>query len=324
MKTESKIQFSSRRNTEYDILAVGELLIDMISQETHSTLGEASNFNRFQGGSPANFSANMARLGNSAALLASVGEDSLGDYLIKQVQELGMQTDYINRIAKSPTTLILIVRSEETPDFLAYRSADRFIEAKHIPDALLKKSRIYHSTCFALSLEPAQSSILDGAVRAREFGCQLSLDANYSPRIWENRIEAKNIIEKYCQLNAFVKISLDDIARLFNDDTLTPEKAISIFHGWGAVLVCLTLGKKGSIISWEFGKHQSTVPAPQVKVLDATGAGDAYWAGFLTAWLDGYQPLECAKAGHNFAELKLGVVGPLPHSVDKSRIYKNI
>lgn len=304
-----------------DMVAVGELLVDFISQEECKTLNDATIFQRFPGGSPANLVANMARLGKRAALIACVGNENLGKYLIHEAAKVGVLTNSIVTDPVAPTSIVMVTRTDATPDFIAYRTADRMLQPAHISDEMLSDSKIFHTTCFALSREPAQSSILDGMKRAVRAGCRISLDANYAPSIWGDRAEAQKIIREYCAENAFVKISLDDIARLFDDTAMTADVAIATFHNWGAEIVCLTLGKDGSVVSWAHGAKKVNCPTRQVKVIDATGAGDAFWAGFLTAWLDRHSPAECGLAGSNLAAMKLSTEGGLPNRIDKSRIY---
>lgn len=312
-----------RRSREIDIVAVGELLVDIIGQTLSESLGDVRTFERFQGGSPANFAANMARLGNASALVACVGNENLGKYLVQSVKKTGVICDFIAVEPVAPTTIVLVSRTTGTPDFIAYRTADRMILPAHISDALLQKTRIYHTTCFALSQEPAQSSIVDGARRAARFGCKLSIDVNYAPSIWGDRDEARRVIAEYCSHGAFVKMSLDDIVRLFDDPSLDEKTAIATFHNWGAELICLTKGAEGSLVSWENGQKVQHQSARKISnCADVTGAGDAFWSGFLTAWLDGYEPPECAVAGSNIAAMKLAVIGPLPEAVPREKIYE--
>lgn len=312
-----------RRLKSIDVLAAGELLVDLLSAKKQLNLGEADSFHRRQGGSPANFAANLARLGNSAALVACVGNESLGTYLINEIKQTGIITDHIVTDPVAPTSIVLVTKTENTPDFIAYRMADRMLQPEHITSTLLQRCSIFHTTCFALSLEPSRSSILNAAAEITNYGGRLSLDANYAPSIWGDIDEAQKIIAEYCSNGALVKISLDDISRLFRDSNLTPDAAIKAFHDWGAELVCLTLGADGNITSWEYGKHRSVSSATPVRVVDATGAGDAFWAGFITAWLDGYQPADCQIAGSKFAAMKLVTDGALPNSIPRKQIYNN-
>ncbi|MFN3381732.1 MAG: carbohydrate kinase family protein, partial [Runella zeae] len=278
-------------------------------------------FRRFQGGSPANLAANMARLGNSTALVACVGNDNLGTYLIQKVAETGVDTAYIANDSIAPTSIVLVSRTKGTPDFIAYRTADCMIHPVHISDELLRNASFFHTTCFALSQAPAQDTIVEAAQRAHAAGCIVSLDANYAPQIWPDRTQAQKVIGDYCKNGAFVKLSEDDAERIFGELRSNSE-IISAFHAMGAQLVCLTLGGKGSIVSSDFGKEYVEIAGRPIEVRDATGAGDSYWAGFLTAWLDGKSPAECAQAGANIAALKISTVGPLPPKVERAILYQ--
>ncbi|TAE32291.1 MAG: sugar kinase [Cytophagales bacterium] len=298
----------------YQILAVGELLADLIGQEITTSLHDTTVFERFQGGSPANMAANMARLGNRAALVACVGSDNVGTYLVEQVANAGVDTAHVVRAEYDPTTLVLVSRTKGTPDFIAYRQADRQLKPEHLPDSLLSQSRLFHTTCFALSQEPAQGTIVDAAQRASQLGCQVSIDCNYAPSIWPDREHAWQVISAYCSAGALVKLSEDDAARLYGQPQ-SNDRIIADFHQMGATLVCLTLGAEGSIVSSNGGAERVQLPGRKIDVIDVTGAGDAYWAGFLTAWLEGRSPAQCAEAGADIAARKLTTKGPLPTGI---------
>ncbi|MCU0338270.1 MAG: sugar kinase [Spirosomaceae bacterium] len=308
-------------NRKYAIVSVGELLGDLLGTEFTTNLTDTETFRRFQGGSPANLAANMARLGSQAVLVACVGTDNLGTYLIEQLAQTGVETAHIARDTHAPTSIVLVSRTKGTPDFIAYRTADCLIKPAHIPDTLLHEATFFHTTCFALSQNPAQSTIVEAAQRAQKAGCIVSLDANYAPSIWPDRKQAQEIIANYCQNGAFVKLSDDDAERIFGESR-SHEAIIAAFHEMGAQLVCLTLGGQGSVVSSDFGKTQVKVPVKSIEVKDATGAGDSYWAGFLTAWIDGKSPAECAQAGANIAALKISTLGPLPSRVERSVLYQ--
>lgn len=304
----------------YALLSVGELLVDFIGHELTDSLLDAQDFRRIQGGSPANMAANMARLGHRTALVSCVGNDNLGTFLTEAVAEAGVDTQYVIRDELQPTSLVVVSRTKATPDFIAYRQADRCLQPGHLPDELLRQAQLFHTTCFALSQEPAQETIVDAARRACAAGCQVSIDANYAPSIWPDRAAARRILQRYCSARALVKLSEDDAARLYGEPQ-EPERIIGDFHEMGAGLVCLTLGAEGSIVSADEGRQLIRVPGRRIEVIDATGAGDAYWAGFLTAWLDGRAPDVCARAGAALAEQKLTRRGALPTGLDKQLLY---
>lgn len=305
---------------KYALLSVGELLVDIIGIEIQNSILETSHFERFQGGSPANMAANMARLGMSTAIVSCVGNDSLGIFLKNEVAKTGIDISHIATDENEPTSIVVVSRTKGTPDFIAYRTADRMIQSYHIPDNLLAESGIFHTTCFALSQEPAQSAIVNAAQRANALGCRVSLDANYAPQIWADRKQAWDVISAYCSHDGLVKLSEDDAERIYGKK-IAEQQVISDFHAMGADLVCFTKGGDGSVISYEKGAKHLILGVKPLEVIDATGAGDAFWAGFLTAWTQGKSVEICANAGSNLAALKLVTKGTLPAKVDLGVLY---
>lgn len=301
-----------------DILCAGELLMDLITAEFVQTLEEAALFKRVPGGSPANLCMNMARLGNKTQLVATVGTDDMGQVLKDYVQKLGVDVSSVSQVDE-PTTLILVTRSAATSSFQAYRGADTLLSIRQFPYPKFEEISIFHTTCFALSKNPAQSVLLEAAERAQRAGCQLSIDANYAPKIWPDQREAQRIVAAYCRMGALVKISDVDWERLYGEKPV-PEAVVEHFLKIGAKEVCLTLGDKGCWIGVPDVAAQF-LPSRPVEVKDTTGAGDAFWAGYLTARIDGKSPLACAMAGRQMAEMKIQHFGPLPATVPRASLY---
>jgi sugar/nucleoside kinase (ribokinase family) len=310
------------RTKAIDILSVGELLIDMISTDFADSMDAVESYRRIPGGSPSNLGMNMQRLGNRVRLISSVGQDGFGGFLVNYIKNLGLNTEGVAQIADVPTTLILVTRSKNVSDFEAYRGADTHILPSQIPNNLLSDAAIFHTTCFALSLNPAQSTILDAASRATALGCRLSIDVNYAQKIWKNNAEAREIVAKYVSHGAFVKCSEVDWERLYGEKLTNPEAAAAHFLALGAGEVCVTLGGDGCFVANTEGGH--FLAARKVEVKDTTGAGDAFWSGYLTARLDGHSLFNAAHAARRMAEIKIGHFGPLPTTVDRTRIYEDI
>jgi sugar/nucleoside kinase (ribokinase family) len=310
------------RTKPIDLLSVGELLIDMISTDFADSMDAVESYRRLVGGSPANLAMNMKRLGNNSGLVSSIGKDGFGDFLMGYVRNLGLNTEGVVQVADVPTTLILVTRSKNVSDFEAYRGADTQILPVQVSDAVLSNAAIFHTTCFALSLNPAQSTILDAASRATALGCKLSIDVNYAQKIWKNNVEAREIVAKYVSHGAFVKCSEVDWERLYGEKLTDPEAAAAHFLSLGAGEVCVTLGGDGCFVANTEGGH--FLAARKVEVKDTTGAGDAFWSGYLTARLDGHSLINAAKAARRMAEIKIGHFGPLPTTVERSRIYEDI
>lgn len=300
-----------------DILSIGEILIDLIGHDPADSLADTESFDRHPGGSPANMARTAALAGADVAMAGCVGRDGFGELLREELQAVGVDTQYIQTPSQSPgtgavpTTIVLLSRTMGTPDFVVFRRADTQLQLPVVPPEVLSETRIAHTTSFALSREPARTAILTTLRDAAKDGTQISLDANYMPRIGPDRDTGQSLIREVCSLGALVKVSLDDIARIFGS-SVEPGDAVRTLHEWGAVLVCLTRGGDGSYVSWDGGSQVAEVPVAPVHVTgDATGAGDAFWGGFLTAFLEEASPKQCAERGARVAARKLETTGPL-------------
>ncbi len=303
---------------EYDVLAVGALLIDLIGQDVANHLGDTSEFQRFQGGSAANLVCNMAKLGYKTALVASIGEDYLGDYLLETLTDVGVDTQFIERKDAFPTSLVMISRSLGQADWLAYRMADKQLDAKQVPDEVFQRIKLFHSTCFALSRRPAQTVVMQLANKAKEANIPLSLNVKFSPKNWAHPREAVRLVKDFCALNPLVKVGQEDVINLFPNENLGKKTAIQRFHEWGAKVVALTFGKDGSMVSGNPDEEPVFIPAtPPERLGDSTGSGDTYWAAFLGAWLSGKSIEQCAQEGSKLASIKLSYQGPLPPGLDR-------
>jgi fructokinase len=302
-------------NRPIDIICIGESLIDFIGTQPEHPINRIKDYHRYLGGSPTNVAMNMARLGLNVEMIATVGKDGFGEYICERLSENEVKIEGIRTSETTPTTVIFVSRTTATPEFVPLRGADSEILPSQLPDEKLKRSRIFHTSCFALSRQPSRDTILEAATRAANLGCQLSIDINYSKKIWPDTQEAKAAITQYCSLNPIVKVSQDDVDRLFGKG-MTHNEIFAYLHELGVDLVCLTLGKDGAKLS---ERNQPTLELSALKVekiMDATGAGDAFWSGFLFAWLKEKPKQKCMEAALQMAAIKLQNVGRIPDFAD--------
>jgi sugar/nucleoside kinase (ribokinase family) len=306
---------------DLDLLAIGETLVDFISVEETDWLRNAYTFRKYQGGSPANIAVYVAKLGGQAAVISKLGIGAMGQFLKAELGRAGVTTDYLVMDHRVHSSVIFVSRTARTADFEAFRSGDYQLEPKEIDEEAIQRARVVHASTWALSREPCRSAVEKAFRLARQQGKIVSLDPNYSPTIWPDYRAATEVIPHMLSYATITKPSLDDATRLFGRDR-APEEYIERFHSMGPQIVVFTMGADGILLSEE-GKLTS-IPARPVRVVDATGAGDSFWAGFLVGLLDG-NPLErCALFAREIVERKLTTVGPLPDSIDRQEIYATI
>lgn len=306
-----------------DIICVGEVVIDFIGHEINTSIYKTKDYHRFLGGSPTNVAVNASRIGLKPILVASCGQDGLGDYIVRKLKSNNLDVSYIKKISDLPTSIILVSKSTETPDFIPYRQADCYITIDQLPDEMIQNAKIFHTTCFALSKDPARNTILNRAKRAKEFGLKLSIDLNYSERIWPNREEAKKVIKDYLKNDPLLKISEDDCFRFF-EEVKSEDFIFDYFHNLGVTTICLTKGKNGVVVSdiHEGLFFQEAEFIQEVK--DTTGAGDAFWTGFLYAQIKNKNIKNSISIAQKLASLKLQSVGKLPENIDLESLFNLI
>ncbi len=300
---------------DIDIVCVGEVLIDFIGNQIDKSISQTNDYKKHLGGSPTNVAMHMSRMGLKIVLVAALGNDGLGDYILKKLNTTQIDTTAIQKIKNKSTSNIIVSRSSSTPEFIPYRAADYQIKKKQISNALLKRVKIFHTTCFALSKNPARKTILSKAKNANKYNCTLSIDINYSSKIWSSKAKALKVIKQYCKFNPLVKISMDDVQRLFGEE-FTVQQVFDFFHKQNVSIVCLTLGNQGVQLSQK-NKEIISLPAIQIdKIVDVTGAGDAFWSGFLATYSKEYSLEKCLENALKLAALKLQNVGSHPKNID--------
>jgi len=289
-------------NNQLDIICVGEALVDFIGHEIGS-ISKTGNYQRHLGGSPTNVSMNLAKLKLKVALVATLGRDGLGDYILEGLQASNIDVSNVRTSVLKPTSVIFISKTDATPEFIPYREADHEIILSQFKDVSFLGLRVFHTTCFALSKNPARETIMKMAEKAYRLNCKLSIDINYSNIIWPNKQEAISTLETFCAFNPLIKISEDDKRRLLGN--ISDDTMFEYFHKLGVYTICYTKGSKGVKLSVK-GEEIIHMDALKIeKVVDATGAGDAFWSGFLYSYIRNHNYTNCLKFGLKLASLKL-------------------
>ena len=269
-------------NKRFDVFAIGELLVDMISDD-YDADNSCNKYSRYFGGSPANITMNIKRLGGNPIISASVGNDRLGEFLINNLKKNNINTDFINKVNNS-TSMVLVTKSKETPLPIFYRSADYNLEYNEDIGSILKNSKIVHFSCWPISQKKSRKVIEKVIEEARKNNVLIGFDPNYHEMIWEEGHDGIEYIKNLIGKLDIIKPSEVDAERIFGPDT--PENHVDKFIQCGAKLVIMTLGKDGAIVS--NGTETIKFKTLATEVVDTTGAGDAFWGGFYTALTSNY------------------------------------
>ena len=307
-------------NKRFDVFSIGELLVDMISDD-YDADNSCNKYSRYFGGSPANITMNIKRLGGNPIISASVGNDRLGEFLINNLKKNNINTEFINKVNNS-TSMVLVTKSKETPLPIFYRSADYNLEYNEDIGSILKNSKIVHFSCWPISQKKSRKVIEKVIEEARKNNVLIGFDPNYHEMIWEEGHDGIEYIKNLIGKLDIIKPSEVDAERIFGPDT--PENHVDKFIQCGAKLVIMTLGKDGAIVS--NGTETIKFKTLATEVVDTTGAGDAFWGGFYTALTSNYPLKEALNIGIATGAFKLknvGAIAELP-SIEELKTLYNI
>ena len=256
----------------YDVVALGELLIDLAQQGTD---GDGWPLLAARpGGAPANFLAALRKYGVSAALLAKVGADDFGRLLIRTLEDAGIGTRGVVSDPEFFTTLAFVTlqNGERSFSFARKPGADVMLRFEELDLSLLDGARAFHFGTLSLTRDPAREATRRAAAYARERGKLITFDPNLRLPLWDSGERARAAMLWGLDQADVVKISDEEVAFLW--DCGEAEGARRLLEDHGVSLAMVTLGPRGCLLVNRRGRAEAA--SPKVDVVDTTGAGDIF------------------------------------------------
>ena len=281
------------------VIGLGELLWDCFPDR------------RLPGGAPANVAFHAQQLGLSAAVATRVGQDELGNELIKFLASRGLSTDFVQIDPVHQTGTVMI-----TPDTSAgvnytflENSAWDFLEAK--PE-LLDAVRSAQAICFGTlgQRRPAARNAIHLCLQSAPKGCQIVYDVNLRPPFF-----AKDWILKSLKYATVVKLNDGEVkalTKLFDfssSDEIRFAKRL-LDHFKQLQLVCITRGERGCLgVTCD---EDLDLPGVPVDIVDTVGAGDAFTAAVIFGQLGKWSLAKTLDLANRFGSLVAGRAGAMP------------
>lgn len=278
----------------FDLVALGELLIDFTYH------GRSENgmrlFEQNPGGAPANVLCVASNLGLSTSFIGKVGKDMHGDYLRRVLEERGVDTSGLISAEDVFTTLAFVELSETGErkfSFSRKPGADTCLSVGEVKRELAEGCKVFHFGSLSLTDEPSRSATIEAVKAAKRAGAIISYDPNYRAPLWKNENEAAKIMQSVLHFADIVKISDEEIGLITGQSS--PEAAAESLFQKGISCAVVTLGSSGAYAAVK--GVSALVSVPDVPVVDTTGAGDAFWGGFLYKLIvSGLHPNELREA----------------------------
>lgn len=264
----------------YDIVALGELLIDFTCQSADAD--GYPTMAAHPGGAPANFLAAAAHFGGRTAMLGKVGADTFGRLLTGTLQKAGIDTQGIIMDENVFTTLAFVTldaHGDREFSFARRPGADTQLRFEELPLSLLDNTRALHFGTLSLTDEPARAATCCAVAYAKAHGKLITFDPNLRRPLWRDPAEAREQMLWGLSQADVVKISDEEAEFLFG---LSPEDgAAHILENYGVRLVFVTCGADGCC--FRNAAAAGRVDAPKgIRVVDTTGAGDIF--GGCAVW----------------------------------------
>lgn len=263
----------------YDVTALGELLIDLIQNGISGQGNPILEAN--PGGAPCNVLACLSKLGHKAAFIGKVGKDGFGEQLTAGLKETGIDTTGLMYDESVHTTLAVVhTFADGDRDFSFYRNpgADMMLRPEEVDAEIIKNSKIFHFGSLSMTDEPVRSAHLHALKIAERAGVLRSYDPNLRPPLWPNLDVAKeNILELmgHCDI---LKISDNEIQWLSGKEDYD-EGIAWLRSRYDIPLIFLTLGKDGSRAYC--GSVRTEQPGFKLNTIETTGAGDTFFGSVL-------------------------------------------
>ena len=260
------------------IWVCGEVLIDLIPVAPGSN-DRAPHV----GGGPANTAKALARLGHDVHFIDGISTDAYGEMSRDELVTDEVKLD----LAKSsdlPTALAIVSLNENggaSYEFKLDNTATFDFSLDWLPDPSKYKPNVLHIGTLVTVIQPGADVLYDWALQVAEFA-PIVFDPNIRPAVMGDRDLYEAAVEKWAAISSVIKVSDDDVAWLFPDQSLD-----DVAERWvrdGAALVVITRGSEGLIGFTADGAVE--VPGVKILVADTVGAGDTVGAIVVEAMVE--------------------------------------
>ncbi len=286
---------------DFDVVAIGHGLVDIrfIVDKFPGPDEEASIIkqSRSVGGSAANVAIDVSRLGGRSAVILKVGLDDFGRMIINELMREKVDVSGVKVCLGETGFTVVVIDKDGRIIMYGFKGAAEKLEPDEVDEKIIRRGRFLHIA----------SLRLDTSIRAAGIAKEHGLTVSWDPG---RRLSLRGI-DYFSEFLKYVDIVLVNRIEAYNltgiDEPLEAAKKIT---SYGPQIVVVKMGAKGILLYDKSSDKYFTLPAfPVKKVIDTTGAGDAFAAGFLLGLSRGYTIRKAAIYGNAVAALKVSRLG---------------
>ncbi len=305
--TMSYLTFEQDR--KLDVIAIGRLCIDLNANEINCPMEETVTFTKYVGGSPANISIGLARLGMKSGFIGKVADDQMGRFATHYLQENNIDTEgiVIDRTGAVTGLAFTEIKSPEECSILMYRDnvADLKLEISEVSEDYIKQAKAILISGTALAKSPSREAVFVALDYARKHQVTIIFDVDYRPYTWQSEEETSiyyNLAAEKSDLIIGTREEFDMMEKLTVDGPSNDESTANKWFSHHAKIVIIKHGGEGSIAYTKDGlSHRGGIF--KTKVLKTFGAGDSYASALIYALMNGLTIQEAMRFGSASASI---------------------
>ncbi len=286
-------------------MVVGDIATDIVAVHSGQLATGSDTPARIEltgGGAAANTAAWLAALDVPVTLVAVAGADAAATARIDELRAAGVSCA-VRRVAGARTGSIVVLSGGGERTMLVDRGANAALTAADVT-AALPGGRHLHLSGYTLLDPGTRAAGLAALAAATAQGATTSVDAASAAPLRH----ATGFLQ-WVRATAVLFANLDEAAALL-DAPVGPAEPVAARLAGVVARAVVKLGAQGSV--WADGDGVVRAPAVPAEVVDPTGAGDAFAAGVLAAWLDGAGPVDALGAGARLGARAVSRLGGRP------------
>lgn len=299
-----------QKDRPLDFIGLGRACIDLNANEINRPMEETLSFTKYVGGSPANITIALAKLGAKTGFIGRVGDDQFGRYIKSYFSSLGIDVSQVKTDPAGGVTGLAFTEIKSPTDcsIRMYRdnAADLNLEIRDISEDYIKQAKALLISGTALAKSPSREAVFAALEYARKHDVVTLFDIDYRGYTWQSKEETAvycNLVAEKSDIIIGGREEFDIMELLTGpaekDDAITAQRWLEK----NSKIVVVKHGGDGSVVFTKDGQKSKAGIFKAERVVKTFGAGDSYAGAFIYGLLQGWQIETCQEFGSASASI---------------------